>query len=388
MGKTKKQFLKHKYLKLEKERQRRASKRKNRRRLRKSVRHIQKSGAYHKQLKNLRSKIRKSVFAEYDFHDAPVELPILGEAGLEVPEAIGHFLSLGTATIDSNSSHIQLDLSKCTRLWPSALTLLCSLKQWTELACRVNQNRTPPRISSSSPENADIENYLVHSGFYKYVGRSFRQQSHNYPDSEIVKIRRETERAFMEKREKELIDLVSKYSLFSSDENEYFQCKILPEILNNVIEHGVTCYDQGWWLLGQYHKTHKIISISIADNGMGFRLNLTSGPQRVDIISRIEDIPENDGDFIELAFNEKVSGAHNASTKDEGILRKRHSRGATRGNGLKHIRKTCAICKVRLAVFSHYGYIVFDQDGNLEKKGAMKTRVFAGTLYHLTIPAK
>lgn len=387
MGITSSEYHKRFCARIEWKRRREAQKRANRVRLSKTKRHKRKKAGYHNQLKSLRNAVRRDMFSKYSFTNAPIDVSIVGEVGLEVPDSVASFLSLGSQCIDSNSSHIRLDLSKCTRLWPSALTMLCSLKQWTELACSVIHRKEYPRISSSSPENMEIETYLIHSGFYKYVGRDHIRKEHNYSDAEIVKIKREKDRSQMEDREREITDLVKKYSTFSEEEIELFQCKILPEILNNVIEHGVTVHDQGWWLLGQYHKTHKFISISIADNGIGFRLNLITGPQGSEIKDRLGSDPENDCDFIELAFEEKVSGAHNASTKDEGIIKKRYYRGASRGNGLKHIRKTCKECGIRLAVFSHNGYIMFNSNGEIELKGSSKERVFAGTLYHLTIPA-
>jgi len=56
-----------------------------------------------------------------------------------------------------------------------------------------------------------------------------------------------------------------------------FDSIILTEVFSNVTEHGVSKFDAGWWILAQYHSTHKYIQYSIADNGIGIRNSLMSG---------------------------------------------------------------------------------------------------------------
>lgn len=305
-------------------------------------------------LKRLRNKIRMNIFREYDFRDEEIFLPLIDEIGIETKESFGNFISLGEKIIDSNASRIILDLRKCKRIWPSAITLLCSLIQWRTLAHKLKPKSFVPKVSSIKPLEDSLEEYLIHCGFYNYVGiNKIKNKRVVYDEAGIVKI----------------------------------QCMVLPEILNNVTEHGKTALDQGWWIIGQYHKKHKFISICIADNGIGFRLNLITGPQKQEIEEKLENKKENDSNFIQLAFNEKISGAWSAQTQDKSIFRKKYQKGANRGNGLVRIKETCMECNIRLSVFSHYGYCVYDEKGNVDYKN-FENRIFAGTMYNLIIPAK
>ena len=67
--------------------------------------------------------------------------------------------------------------------------------------------------------------------------------------------------------------------------------------------------DKGWWLLVQYHKNHGFISMCVADNGIGIRNSLLTGPQKNDILSSIGEFKGNDGLYIKHAMKENVSGA-------------------------------------------------------------------------------
>jgi hypothetical protein len=163
---------------------------------------------------------------------------------------------------------------------------------------------------------------------------------------------------------------------------------VLTEILLNVTEHGITNFDKGWWVLAQYHPSHGIISICIADNGIGVRNILMTGPQESDI--PITNNPRNDADFIELALTAQISGALLAPKKTKSflLLFQRYERGAHRGNGLKRIRSTCKGLRIPFALVSHNGYVFIDSDGNIARKASMGRKVFAGTLHHFIIPAK
>lgn len=390
MGITNHEFHFRKMKRLERQRLSLAHKNKTKRYLRSQLNYINAhKPSYHDELRVRRNKIRKQIFAQYHFRDKPEEVELIGEIGLEAADSsFAKFLQLGSRIIDTNANPINLDMSFATRLWPTTITLLCSLMQWRSLAHHNRSTENFPNICSNKPQNSNLENYLIHCGFYDYVGLLKSNKGGISFHDDVVKIHREKLRSNIEERESELLSLIALKSSLSTEEQERVRCKVIPEILNNVIEHGVTCFDQGWWLIGQYHQTHKIISICIADNGIGFRWNLTTGPQEDEIESKLPNMHEYDGHFIELAFTEKVSGAGNAKTKDEGIIRKRYSKGASRGNGLKYIKQTCALCGIKLAVFSHYGYIMYDEKGTLVQRGACENRVFAGTMYHLVIPAK
>jgi hypothetical protein len=306
------------------------------------------------------------------------------EFGLEDINAVDYFLDTAASFIDFNSSVLQFDLTKCNRVWPSGITLLCSLMQWVELTSSKNHR---PKISSSNSNNNRVNSYLSHSGFYDYVARPKDTDVSYYSDDEIVKIRRETNKSNIEKREKSIVDLLQKYSTLTPEELEWFDSVILTEAFNNVSEHGVSNKDNGWWLLAQRHPSHKIISLSIADNGIGIRHSLMTGPQRIEIGNKIENIPKNDGEFIKLALEENVRGAIAASIKTGKFL-KRYESGARRGNGLKRIRKTCSDLKISFSILSHYGYVFVNQQGKIVKIGSKNSRVFSGTMYHFIIGSK
>ena len=127
--------------------------------------------------------------------------------------------------------------------------------------------------------------------------------------------------------------------------------------------------------------------MNVADNGIGIRKSLTTGPQEKESKSKFNDNKLNDHKFIEYAFDESVSGAFNASTKDEGLIHRKYATGARRGNGLNRIQKACVKIGASLTIMSHYGFVHYDEYGNLIKSGSRNNRIFAGTMYHLIIPS-
>ena len=180
---------------------------------------------------------------------------------------------------------------------------------------------------------------------------------------------------------------VNFWKSIGSDGIEEFNDVVLTEIFNNVLEHGMPHRDKGWWLLAQYHKTHKLISLCVADNGIGIRNSLMTGPQRHEISKRIDNPKYNEGAFIRLACEENISGALAASIK-EGTLIKKYVSGSRRGNGLQRIIKTCKKLMIPLAILSHNGYLFLDENGHEKLCSSKYRRIFAGTMYHLKIKAK
>lgn len=314
---------------------------------------------------------------------------MVGSFGLEGSEQeIANFIDLGKNTIDKNYKELQLDMGKCTRIWPSAITLLCSLLEWTEYNYKKGHCSTiPPRIRSSAPEDSKVDDYLEHCGFYKYVGRGKRRNIESEYGS-IVKIQREESRQSQDERMCELFDLVRYHSTLNENQIEKFECYIMPDILLNVTEHGISCNDLGWWVLGQYHKTHKMISICVADNGIGIKNSLLTGPQKDSIESQLVKNIKEDSAYIELSFQESISGAHNAKKREKTFFTEKYNYGSNRGHGLPSIRINCIECGIRLAIFSHSSYIIYNEDGQIIKRDTLDSPLFAGTLYNLVIPAK
>ena len=191
----------------------------------------------------------------------------------------------------------------------------------------------------------------------------------------------------IEEREKEILELLTKYSTLSFDELQYFDQVILTEIILNVTEHGVSHIDKGWWMLCQYHKKSKFISICIADNGIGFRNHLMNGPQNEYLLQKFDNNYKNDGKIIKIALQDNISGASEAPIKTGKIIKK-YPRGTKRGHGLKIISEYCIKLKIPFSILSQNGFLFLDHEGNEIKCGYRKKRVFAGTLFHFRVKAK
>jgi len=336
--------------------------------------------------KETREQLRRKLYIA-SYKAPPLQVPITGEFGIEESASIDYFLQIASTFIDFNNTHLTFELENSTRIWPSAITLLCSLMQWVELTTRHPKKGRRPQIASTPSKSDKVNSYLGHCGFYDYVKRLRDTKQDYYSDKEIVKIQRETTPINIEIREDEIIELLSKYSVFSPDQIELFNSKVLTEAFANVTEHGVSHRDKGWWVVAQYHTTHAIISLCIADNGIGIRHSLMTGPQAREISQEVEDTPSNDGIFIKMALEKTVSGALAAPEKT-GFIVKGYARGVHRGNGLRRITDTCKQLKIPFSILSHYGYTFVDENGTIDKYGSMPRRIFAGTLYHMAIPAR
>lgn len=311
-------------------------------------------------------------------------IEIEGELGIEDPAIIDYTLDKAAEIIDFNTKELRLNINKCTRIWPSAVTLFCSLMQWVELSAR----NTRPIIRSTNSESDRVNSYLSHCGFYDYVKRIKDSNNEYYKNEQIVKIRREKNYKNVEEREEEIIKLLQNFGTFSDEEIEIFHNIILVEILGNASEHGVTKKDKGWWLLAQYHPSHKFISICIADNGIGFRNTLMTGAQQNEISDIYENLPENDGNLIKFGLEEEFSGALSEPPHRTGYLIKRYKPGSKRGQGLKHVKRECKNLNIGLNILSQFGYLFIDNNGKEVVCGAKHKRVFAGTLFQLNMKAK
>jgi len=332
-----------------------------------------------------RAKV-KEVYKKKDYKEPMQTIQIAGDFGIEEGQDVAEFIKISSQFVDSNSRILKFDLSKCTRMWPSAVTLMCSMKHWVEM--KSNPDRTP-KLRSTKSGNDHVNGYLDNCGFYDYVGRYKDKSDTKFSHHEMVKIEKETDRLRIKSRRDQLRNLVTRSSSLTPDQLELFVDHILVEVINNVGEHGLGVHNTlGWWLIAQWHKTHSYISMCIADNGIGFRNSLLSGAQHSYIKDKFPSIVSNEGKAIRLAFEESVSGAVYAPIKKKKITGDRYNRGSHRGNGLKRIRDACKNIGVPLAVLSHHGYLFIDAKGEFKKMGHSEKRVFAGTLYHFLIPAK
>jgi len=332
-------------------------------------------------LRAARSDFKRKLYKE-TYDKPPLRINIAGNFGIEEPAFADYFLDIASSFMQSASKELTFNFTKVTRIWPSGITLLCSLKKWVEISAR---HKKSPLLASTSSEHQEVNAYLDHCGFYDFVNRPKDNEPSSYPNEEIVRIEREKKKGNIEKREKEIMSLLIKYSALSETELKWFDRVILTEVFANATEHGKPKGDQGWWILAQRHKTHKFISLCIADNGIGIRNSLTTGPQQKQL--GIDDSPLNDGEFIKLALEGNVSGALDAP-KIMGPIRRRYEAGSRRGNGLLRIKTRCAQLGIPLTILSHNGFIFMDGKGIIIKYGAKENRVFAGTLINLIIRAR
>ena len=354
---------------------------------RKRIKQIEeKIGKKIRELRLKRNHIQKKLQRKFTYQEGQTVIKINQEFGLEGGKQIDYFLERTAEIIDFNTKKLVIDIVDVPRVWPSAITLLCSLIQWVE-GVKKNNEIPGPIIESSDALDDSVNSYLYHCGFYDYVKRQSHPHREKYNDAEIIKIKREKSQRNIEARENEICSLLDSYSSYSENEKELFNSIVLTEVFANVQEHGISQTDKGWWIMAQYHPTTEIISLNIADNGVGLKNTLMTGPQR-DYFGNLQTTSKkNDGDFIKAAMEENVSGAYDASLKS-GILIKRHERGARRGNGIARIIKACKELSITFAILSHHGYAIRDSKGNLAQNGSKESRVFAGTLYHFDIPTR
>jgi hypothetical protein len=329
-----------------------------------------------------KQKFFEIYYAPRPYIKDPVTVQIKGRIGIE--EDPRTFLRLAESIIDLETKQIKFDLKECSFIWPSAVTLLCSLKVWGEIT---RDRRFPfPRISSTASDTEAVNAYLNHCGFYDYVSRPPDPTSDMFDDQKVVKIIRETSKSNIKPRHQQIRKLLSKYSLLTLEQIEDFNDSVLPEIFLNVTEHGVNYFDAGWYTLAQYRPTTGVISLCIADNGVGIKNSLLTGPQRQALLKRFKMDADNDGDLIREAVKENISGAWTASDK-KGFLLKSYEKGQRRGLGLTRIKDCCRRLQIPFIILSNKGCLMIDPTGK-ETVSNHEKRVFAGTLYHILIPAK
>ncbi len=177
-------------------------------------------------LKGKREQFRRQLYYR-SYSAAPVTVDISGEFGIENSAVVDDFLDRSSVIIDFNNTELTIDLTNCTRMWPSAITLLCSLMQWVELSAPESRR---PRLSSIHSNNDKVNSYLDHCGFYEYVhAKSPRDiKADYYSDKEIVKIQRETKASNIEPREDKIVALLERFSIFDAKQIELFNCGSSP----------------------------------------------------------------------------------------------------------------------------------------------------------------
>ncbi len=147
-----KQFQKKQQLRLRKKEQRIASIRRNAKFQRSRFRQ-----KYIKQFSLLdsRNDLRRSLYRKR-YIEKPKIVYIEGDFGIEDDSRTDYFFEKAFEIIDFNNRELTINLEKCTRVWPSAITMLCSLKQWVELSTRESK-RTPTLKSTTSIQHDIIK---------------------------------------------------------------------------------------------------------------------------------------------------------------------------------------------------------------------------------------
>lgn len=331
-----------------------------------------------------RRRFLKTFYAPRDYNHGPRQVDVVGNIGLE--NDIVAFLDFTQSVLDSYSGRTNFNFAGAKRLWPSTILLFVSHVHWIGLT-----KTADVLISSTEPEDPGVSCYLAHCGFYKYVGRHRPVEPTTvYSETDVVKIRREEGGKNSKARHFELTEMVQRHSTLSPDEIERFHNVVLTEIFSNVTEHGIAQLSPGWFVLGQYHPTTKIISICIADNGIGIRNSLLTGPQASEIRrhTKTEELAS-DSKMIQNALELYISGAMDAEPPETSFWgNPRLPSGKGRGRGLKKIVSNCQKIGAKLTVLSQNGCISLDQNGNPQIARDTKKRCFAGTLYHIILPAK
>lgn len=359
------------------------------------LRHVKFMGKYNGNIFNtncirkseLRDEFVKKYYSKQSYQSRTKNVYINTEFGIEEPKIVNDFFKYSLSILHAQSRRLIINFKSCSRVWPSAVTLLCALMQWNELVSDKGSRQTIGQIPSA---HSKVNSYLYHCGFYDYVKINGIEDTSGYSSDAIVKINREGKKSNTYNRESEIENLLKKYTDLTSDEIEVFGDRIATEIFNNVTEHGISHKDAGWWVLAQHHEKHGIVSICVADNGIGIRNSLLTGPQRDYIKHELRDDFNNEGMFIKKAMERNISGAFAAPEKKEKLLGfiKQYQRGPRRGKGLERIRDNCKYLGIRLAILSCHGYFILDEYGNEESLGAFPSHIFAGTMYHLTIKTR
>jgi hypothetical protein len=325
-------------------------------------------------------EVSRKIHKKHCYKNGTTFVQIEEEFGMENRDYIESYFSIAKQCIDFTTKNITFNLEGTTRIWPSGITLLCSLEKWIEIG-RKYTSTFQAHVASTNSQSKEVNSYLDFCGFHNYVGRKKTESSSSFFKDRIVPITREKEKASVKFKEEELMRLLSKHSKMSVEQKELFDSIILTETFNNVIDHGIEIYGQGWWVLAQYHEKHDLISICIADNGIGVKNTLLVGPQSERIKAKIKSRSKNDdGEYLKLAIEENISGAFDASI-EEGLFKAKYPLGARRGNGLKRIKKACKQLGIEFSILSHYGYIMIDENGETSRVGSFESRIFGGTMY-------
>ena len=312
--------------------------------------------------------------------------------GIELQESIPSFVELAKEIDSSRPQELTFNFTKLSKIYPSTITFLCSFQQM--ILARTKKTKGRPRIESYYSNN-DIGHYLDQSGFNSYV--SIRNRNNyiiNNKSDNIIKIKHEVARNIedAQDREYEIMDFIKNKSALTDDDLRWFRNVIIVETMNNVIEHGVPFVDAGWWVMLEHIVDINKISFCIADNGIGIKNSLMTGPQREYIAKEQRKELNGEGDYIKYAMKIEVSGAQTALVKKKkGVWMYKRPlliSGAHRGNGLDWIKRICEKLSIDFSILSNHGYYCYNSTENREYTQSFNFPIFYGTMYNFLIKGK
>jgi predicted secreted protein len=333
-----------------------------------------------------RSAWWRSAVSRFDYLGPPSHVQLEGNIGTE-EDALA-YCSTMERTIDVNARSLDIRMTDVTYAWPSFVMGLCAFAVWTEAVSRA-AHCARMKVSSTFSRDPIVSDFLIESGFGSFVGIKNNQKSRSHKKHKFsVRIRHEKDRSSERERRTEVYELIDMFANLSERAKEVLRDRVITEIFHNVTEHGTQVVDAGYWVLAQYHPSHGLISVSVADNGIGFRGTLATGVYGKQLVDRVPDTPLNDDRYIALAVDENMTGSLRA--KGEAYAGRgtalQFLKGARRGQGMGVIVNESVGLGITVTIISHYGLFRRTPTGETLSR-SFRQRAFPGTLYHLTIPA-
>lgn len=347
---------------------------------------------------NPRHKFILNYYGKIEFNGKAKTVKVEKDLGIEKDRE--YFFKISQEILSGYPSEVIVDLNECPRIWPSGIMLLCSQSHWIKLKSLKNAG-----IVANSKLGTETSKYINYCGLKKYFENTEDPASINAFNSDLtVKLMRETSKYRYDDRINEIHDLVSKYSFLDSKKLKRFKDVILNELFINISEHGVNYRDVGyeddddlgWYVIAQAHISNKFISICVADNGIGIKNSLLTGPLSTHIkklVSAGININTSDGDFMNTALEANISGAfdtNEAQTTMKDLIWyskkiKRFKKGRNRGMGFTRIKNSCPKIGIEVNILSKKGFLSIDSSGKVFHS-SFKSDIFQGTLFNIIIP--
>ncbi len=217
---------------------------------------------------------------------------------------------------------LEVDLSDCQFLGPSAVVTLCGLRRsfderGTSLTIR------PPKLTR-------LLNYCQYSGLLADFSLGPEPQDH--PESVTTPVR--VFRDSIPTGAIEEVALLAKRTMQLSQVAEHDLNLVLSELIQNVLDHSKSPF--GGLVSARAYRDQRDVRVAVADFGVGIRRSLAP---RV--------AAPNDKEAIRLALREEVSGK---------------TSGRNLGLGLSHLHAIVRLTKGRMVIYSYGGFLRYEND--------------------------